>query len=271
MQYKVYYTFTANDNGGFTEIDVDPIDDMGEITIFALGPLGDGCPQYTGGFFADCVSAEDPGPIFFNMGPNSTYMIGVMSNVEGAFNLFSTPLTVSLPVEMIDYHISVKGDEAIIEWSTAQEYNNAGFEIYKSLGDSDFEKIGFVEPVLQQRNVNQYNYTDSHTGGEEIAYYYIKQIDIDGNATDFDILTATFERHIALTSSPNPSNNYISIYNNDYDGPANVRMVDTYGQLLINTDTYLPYDLDVSELIPGVYYIQVEIASSIYTLKQIVL
>jgi len=87
LTHKVYYKFEANSNGSFTSINVDPIDDLGEIVVYAIGPLNGTCPEYTGGFIVDCQKAEDPSSLIFNMSAHSSYMIVVASDVEGEKNV----------------------------------------------------------------------------------------------------------------------------------------------------------------------------------------
>lgn len=124
MPFKAYYKFEANSIGSFTSINVDPIDDLGEIAFYAIGPIYGTCPEYTGGFIAHCIMETDPSSLIFNMSPNSSYIIAVASKVQGAFRLFSDNGTASLPVEMIDYIVSKHGKDVAVKWTTSQEINN---------------------------------------------------------------------------------------------------------------------------------------------------
>lgn len=260
MPFKVYYTFTANSNGGFTQIDVDPIDDLGLMYMYALGPLEDECPMYTGGYVTDCMFANDPNSIFYNMGPLSTYMVVVTSEFEGEFHLFSTPATVSLPVEMIDYSIDLYNGNPQLKWSTSQEVSNAGFEILRSYNNRDYEVIDWVESRSSVNHLTtEYSYEDLEDHPYTSVYYYINQVDYDGRTTAYDVLNISVAQEFSYNSFPNPTVDRFTIdcYSRNCDDKVNIKLIDASGRDVDCLEVDLPYTRMTSDLHSGLYYISI--------------
>ena len=74
-----------------------------------------------------------------------------------------------LPVELTSFSASVKGDVVLLNWRTATELNNYGFEIETSalgthLGtplSSQWTKIGFVEGHGNSNSPKSYSFVDN--------------------------------------------------------------------------------------------------------------
>lgn len=127
---------------------------------------------------------------------------------------FSPSNTTPLPVELSTFKVNaVEGAKAQLEWETASETNNYGFEIERTIVSNNtesykWEKIGFVEGHGNSNSPKLYSFTDKNpTGGSKFAYR-LKQIDIDGafdysDAVEVEVLPAKFE---LLPNYPNPFN-----------------------------------------------------------------
>jgi hypothetical protein len=84
-----------------------------------------------------------------------------------------------LPVELESFTAaSVKGN-VLLNWRTATEINNRGFEIERSQANSDFITIGFVEGKGTTTEKTSYSFTDQVSVTGKITYR-LKQIDYDG-------------------------------------------------------------------------------------------
>lgn len=85
-----------------------------------------------------------------------------------------------LPVELTSFNSIVKKNSILLEWTTATELNNYGFEIERKSQNSDWIKIAFVEGSGNSNSPQKYNYSDYDIIlGKTL--YRLKQIDIDGN------------------------------------------------------------------------------------------
>jgi hypothetical protein len=90
-----------------------------------------------------------------------------------------------VPVELENFTAFTSNDNVTLEWITASELNNNGFEIERSLNDqANFVTIGFVEGHGTSTETNNYTYTDRlDLTGIVSVYYRLKQIDYDGSFT----------------------------------------------------------------------------------------
>ncbi|HAB54019.1 MAG TPA: hypothetical protein DCE80_17880 [Ignavibacteriales bacterium] len=96
-----------------------------------------------------------------------------------------------LPVVLTTFTASFAGSNVVLNWQTATEVNNYGFEVertsprpspYQGEGGKHgrgWEKIGFVQGHGNSNSPKQYSFTDSNPPGGKIQYR-LKQIDSDG-------------------------------------------------------------------------------------------
>ena len=120
------------------------------------------------------------------------------SNYYGALTLIRYNNTPPLPVELISFNASVHNSKVKLNWTTATEVNNLGYEIQRSqnsniknqnLSDekAGWEKIGFVEGHGNSTTTNTYQFIDDNLVTEKYSYR-LKQIDLDGSFELFQIL-----------------------------------------------------------------------------------
>ena len=84
-----------------------------------------------------------------------------------------------VPVELISFTASANNSIINLNWSTATELNNSGFEVQRKAGTSDWNIIGFIAGFGTTTTQNNYSYTDQNPFvGNNI--YRLKQIDYDG-------------------------------------------------------------------------------------------
>nr|HPN37491.1 T9SS type A sorting domain-containing protein [Melioribacteraceae bacterium] len=68
-----------------------------------------------------------------------------------------------------------------LNWATATEINNYGFEIEKSFDKVNWNKIAFKNGYGNSNSVKDYNYTDNDITKNGMYYYRLKQIDNNGS------------------------------------------------------------------------------------------
>jgi hypothetical protein len=91
-----------------------------------------------------------------------------------------------LPVELVSFIGKVKDQKVYLNWSTATEVNNYGFEIERKIPDQvrndnrNWANIGFVEGHGNSNSQKEYSFTDAEVNSSGIYYYRLKQIDNDG-------------------------------------------------------------------------------------------
>ncbi|QQS35619.1 MAG: T9SS type A sorting domain-containing protein [Ignavibacteriales bacterium] len=92
--------------------------------------------------------------------------------------------TGELPVELLTFTTSIETGRVTLNWSTASELNNRGFEIQRKSKNAEWMTIGFKEGKGTTTEKNEYTYTDDVAGiNSSEVYYRLKQIDYDGTYT----------------------------------------------------------------------------------------
>ena len=84
-----------------------------------------------------------------------------------------------LPVELLSFKGVAKENYNQLNWITASEINNSGFEIERSASGFDWEKIGFLKGAGNSSTTKIYSYEDKNLGAD-LYYYRLKQIDFNG-------------------------------------------------------------------------------------------
>lgn len=114
-----------------------------------------------------------------------------------------------VPVELTNFSASVTNRHIVLDWETATELNNSGFEILR-LAKNDFawRTIGFVPGYGTTAEPKFYSFNDENviTG---IYKYQLKQIDFDGSVDYSDIIEVLFGNPMTFSleqNFPNPFN-----------------------------------------------------------------
>ena len=115
-------------------------------------------------------------------------------------------LNSALPVELTTFTAIVSGNEIELNWNTATEVNDYGFEVEKLVSDN-WQDIAFVKGSGTSNSPKSYSFMDDNPLSGK-AEYRLKQIDNDGNfkySQDVTVnsLPAKFE---LLQNYPNPFN-----------------------------------------------------------------
>jgi hypothetical protein len=135
-----------------------------------------GTPDYSNGSVVDSIAT---GTGFITFSP---------------FGISSDP--VILPISLISFSGKHNNGVTQLKWVTANEQNNKGFEIQRSVDGVNFITIDFVKSLANNGNSSSnitYSYTDAKAQSGK-AYYRLKQIDNNQNSK--------YSQTIALTVEP---------------------------------------------------------------------
>ncbi len=118
-----------------------------------------------------------------------------------------------LPVELVSFKAVKKNAEVLLTWETASEKNNIGFEVQSSTDGKNYERIGFVASANgTSSSLQRYAFTDKASNKEGLAYYRLKQIDLDGTFEFFASKVVDLGRTgSAVSAYPNPFQNQFAV------------------------------------------------------------
>ncbi|MDQ3020768.1 MAG: S8 family peptidase [Bacteroidota bacterium] len=174
---------------------------------------------------------------------------------------------VVLPVELASFTSIVNRRDVTLNWTTASERNNSGFDIERSIVNpqvSGWSKVGFVQGNGTTSSQNSYSFVDRGLNSGKYNYR-LKQVDFNGNFEYFNLsnevgigIPTTFD----LTQNyPNPFNPSTKInYDIPFDGKVSLKLFDISGKevaTLVNkfqTTGYYTITFNGANLSSGIYF-----------------
>lgn len=173
-----------------------------------------------------------------------------------------------IPVELTSFTAAANGNNVVLNWSTATETNNHGFEIQKKAGN-EFVGVGFIDGFGTTTEAKSYSYTDSKVGAG-VHVYRLKQLDFDGAfeySSEVEVeVGAGVPSVFALDQNyPNPFNPSTRIsYSLATDANVTLKVFDVLGQevmTLLNSAIVAgshEVTFDASNLNSGVYFYTID-------------
>lgn len=142
-----------------------------------------------------------------------------------------------LPVNLLDFTVTPKDADALLQWSTAQELNSHNFIIQSSDDAQHWNKIGTVAAAGNSSLQNNYSFTDAGVmnSGKNIVYYRLIETDLDGQTTNSNIIYLKIKGNnqwnVQLYSNPVHDNN-IRVMLTGVEGTANLSINDLSGRMI---------------------------------------
>jgi hypothetical protein len=198
--------------------------------------------------------------------PGQTYT-AISATVPNVSNF--SPWTISgngslLPISMLSFSVNKNNDFAQLNWITASETNNYGFDIEKSTDSKTWNKIGFITGAGNSNQLVKYNYTDllseNIKNNNAIVYYRLKQIDYNGASKYSAIRSVNLNAEnqdlpVIFTLFPNPASQYLNIIS---DRPMQLFQVEIFnqnGSLIRNCTMEGSIKLNISDIAPASYHL----------------
>jgi hypothetical protein len=237
---------------------------------------------------AVAVMAQEP----VTLNPNETidvyYAVAVGDNENDLYaNIAAAEQQYNLivPVELTSFTASATGSEVTLNWTTATEVNNMGFEIERKMTNDNetagWQVIGFKEGMGTTSEITTYNYSDdvSLLNADKLTYR-LRQIDYNGNfeyseeiEVEIKPLTFSLEQNypnpfnpstIIRFGIPSPSHVKLAVYNSIGEEVAVLK------NEMLEAGSY-DINFDASRLSAGVYFYSLKTDSYHSTKKMILI
>ncbi len=181
---------------------------------------------------------------------------------ESIYSAITSATTQSVvPVTLIAFNATQKGNSTEVSWKVAQEVNLATYQIEGSADGSRFAIIS----TIQASQHEQYYYLHQQVITDKYLYR-LKMIDKDGSFQYSSIVSVQHSTLKKINIYPNPAHNIVRLeFLNNSNSAIEVRLMNSIGQLI---SKYLPnsatLNLSTSTIPNGKYFIEI-----LYSNKQV--
>jgi hypothetical protein len=190
--------------------------------------------------------------------------------------LFTANIPVAaVPVTLLQFKGTIVGNDAWLDWTTANEQNSKQFNIERSDDGILFRTVGQIPAAGNSSSDKKYSFRDKEIAQDK-NYYRLKQIDLDG----------TYEHSkIVLLRNPLSLRGTVDVLTNPFhqtidlqlgkikEGRASFRLYDINGKVLLSiTKNVLPVtrvrlEVPTDALARGVYNLEMILNGKRYVVK----
>ncbi|PQA58563.1 T9SS type A sorting domain-containing protein [Siphonobacter curvatus] len=214
----------------------------------------------TGGLNATMtINAASIPPVATNVANND--------NSSGSIVVAEAPT----PVSLVSFTAKGVGNNAQLDWATAQEKNNALFEVQYSTNGQDFEAVGSVMGKGTTTVRQTYSFVHPGLNPALTHYYRLKQIDTDGSFALSQVRSVKLDQYVGiqLKASTDPARNVrvlVDYGDEQLSNLATIHLMDLSGRTLSSKQIELEkgfnrVNFSASSLSSGLYLIRLENAS----------
>jgi hypothetical protein len=178
-------------------------------------------------------------------------------------NTNNTPL----PVTLVSLTATAENNKFIqLDWITASETDNAGFQIERSTNGTEFTPIGWAQGKGTTSATSTYRYSDMTALPGTVYYYRLKQVDLDSRYTYSNIVSATLTGDPGFTLEslvPNPASNQVAVgVISNINTTTTITMTDMLGREVLSEQWtmsvgYNTQKFDLSKMAEGAYLVTI--------------
>lgn len=208
----------------------------------------------------------------------TTYTYRVTAFNDSAVSNYSNEaeiMVTGVPVELVSFSANVSGDKVLLNWSTATEQNNKGFNIERSFGQK-WEHVAFISGHGTSSERHFYSYTDDYTNNSYNGrvLYRLKQLDYDGtfkySPAVMVNLNINSRGYFLDQNYPNPFNPATKIsFNIPEKSNVKLQIINTLGEVIeeisngeLTKGTYQKV-WNASGYASGIYYVRMKAVSEV--------
>ena len=206
------------------------------------------------------------------------YYVLATNNGYGAYQLINDA---QLPVELVSFTGKISANGVLLNWNTATEQNNLGFEIERKTANNDWMKVGFVKGAGTSTIPSEYSFLDKFDISADKYLYRIKQLDFNGSfsySNVIEISTVIPTEFALFQNYPNPFNpttnikfqipttQHVVIKVFDVLGNEIFKLIDDNIEAGVYNKTF-----DASQFTSGIYFCNINTNGYNKTIKMILL
>lgn len=206
-----------------------------------------------------------------NNEPSTNYKIinGTSSNLRVTYN---APPCI-LPVELLSFDAKCNSGKVNLTWATASQKNNNYFTVERTTDGINYKPVGVITGAGNSSKTNYYAFVDEEPS-ERTSYYRLKQTDFNGQTEHLNLVAVNCRDVKEFAISPNPGSGIFIIDGAEQN--SEVIITDVLGQIVFQTKVAGEktgsdsYQIDLSNKLNGIYFIQMISMNGITSKKIIV-
>ncbi len=229
---------------------------------------------------------------YINIASFNGKIFPIWTRMEGtSLSIWTAPIIdadLIVPVELVSFNGSFFNNYVQLNWTTASENNNKGFEVEKSVGNnqsvvSSWETIGFVSGLGTTTEKQDYSFADNNLSSGK-SFYRLKQIDFDGTfeySNTIEINATLPNEFVLYQNYPNPFNpSTVISYQLSASRNVTLKIYDVLGNevaTLINNEWKeagyynYPFSIINYQLPSGIYFYRLQSGEFISTKKLVLM
>ncbi|MHB8930890.1 MAG: ice-binding family protein, partial [Melioribacteraceae bacterium] len=186
----------------------------------------------------------------------------------------------ALPVELTSFTATLNNSTVELNWNTATEVNNYGFNVELRIGNGEWNKIGFVQGHGNSNSPKDYSFVDKNLQVGKLQYR-LKQIDLDGVFEYSDVVELEVKPPKQFTIYQNYPNPFNPTTNISYEIPVKSNVVlkvyDVLGSevaVLVNEEKpqgRYQVEFKASHLPSGIYFYSLNAGNNDPIMKKMIL
>ncbi|MEO8412071.1 MAG: T9SS type A sorting domain-containing protein [Ginsengibacter sp.] len=173
--------------------------------------------------------------------------------------------TGTLAVKIAGFTASKKDNGVVLNWQTATELNNKGFDIQRSPDAINWNKIGFVNGGINSSIERRYRFNDAHPlSGQN--FYRLIQLDLDNKATYSSIVSVKVLSSGFYSISNNPGSGLYRLHIEPITEKINYFVIDADGRKIMSKIYNGLGDeiIDISHYASGIYLLRIQVGNNVF-------
>jgi hypothetical protein len=229
--------------------------------VYAQTINAGGTMQWTANGVPVSISSSDQAtPALIPDGANGAIIAWRDSRTTIDYDIYASRLFANgtLPVQLLDFSLTLEQDKVTLQWKTENEINNKDFAVQRSNDGANWTTLDFVAAHSPGTGIQLYKWID-HSPLPGKSYYRLKQTDNDNRFEYSRVLTANREMKTMVTIYPNPVSDLLQVYFKENISNGSIELFNTTGKLLLKQPVVSGSSVAIKmgQYSPGMYMLSV--------------